>query len=144
VIVVDTNVVVQLLFGGAQRLALQKLRARDPEWSAPAILLSELRNVLVGHVRRGTITERRAVDMTEDASNLLAGRIGGVSPRETIAVALECQLSAYDAEFVVLARRLHVPLATLDRAILGGAPDVAVPPAVLAERLERSSPERFQ
>ena len=143
-IVVDTNVVVQLLFGGAQRLVLQKLRARDLEWGAPAILLSELRNVMVGHVRRGTITKRRAVDMTEDASTSLAGRISGVSSRETIAVALECHLSAYDAEFVVLARRLRVPLATLDRAILGGAPDVAVPPAILAARLEESGAERFQ
>ena len=36
--------------------------------------------------------------------------------------------SAYDAEFVVLARMLAVPLATLDREIFRGAADVAVLP----------------
>ena len=106
--------------------------------------MSELRNALLGFVRRGAITEEQAAAMTEDASAILGGRIAGVSGRQTIAAALECGLTAYDAEFVVLARRLRVPLATLDQAILSGAPDVAVAPVVLAERLEGLSPEHLQ
>jgi predicted nucleic acid-binding protein len=40
--------------------------------------------------------------------------------------AIQGNMSAYDAEFVVLARRLGVPLVTANQAILDGAPDIAV------------------
>jgi predicted nucleic acid-binding protein len=132
VIVVDTNVVVQLVAGGDRHAAAAALLRRDPMWSATPILMSELQNVLVGFVRRGALTEQQAVAMIEDATAILGGRIAGVSGRRTIAAALECGLTAYDAEFVVLARMLDVPLATLDAAILKGAPDVAVPLGALA------------
>lgn len=47
-IVVDTNVMVYLLTGtGPWEDAARLLRA-DPEWAEPPILLSELRNVVVG------------------------------------------------------------------------------------------------
>jgi predicted nucleic acid-binding protein len=41
--------------------------------------------------------------------------------------ALDLGLSAYDAEFVVLARALGTPLVTEDHQILEAAPGVAVP-----------------
>ena len=132
-IVVDTNVVVQLVAVGDEYAAAATLLRRDSAWSAPPILISELRNVLVGFVRRGALTQEQAAAMTEDASAILGGRIAGASGRQVIAAALECGLTAYDAEFVVLARRLRVPLATLDGGILKGAPDVAVSLSALAE-----------
>ena len=65
--------------------------------------------------------------LSDDACNVLGDRIAGTPGPLVIATALECGLSAYDAEFVVLARMLGVPLATLDKAILESAGDVAVP-----------------
>lgn len=126
---------VQLVAVGDEYAAAAELLRKDAAWSAPPTLMSELRNVLVGFVRRGAITEGQANAMAEDASGILGERIAGVSGRQSIAAALECGLTAYDSEFVVLARSLGVPLATLDRAILSRAPDVAVPARVLAERL---------
>ena len=41
----------------------------------------------------------------------------------------ETKLSAYDAEFVVLARHLGVRLVTQDKRMLKEAPDVALDPA---------------
>ncbi len=143
-IVVDTNVVVQFVAAGDEHAAAARLYRKDSTWSAPPILMSELQNVLVGFVRRGAITAGQATAMAEDASAILGERIAGVSGGQTIEAALECGLTAYDAEFVVLARRLRVPLATLDQAILSGAPDVAVAPAILAARLEGFGSERFQ
>ena len=56
----------------------------------------------------------------------MIGVADGVPHDRVIETALECGLTAYDAEFVVLARTLGVPLATSDREILEGAPDVAL------------------
>ena len=49
-IVVDTNVMVKLVVGGADGAEAARLYERDQEWAAPPILISELRNVLVGYM----------------------------------------------------------------------------------------------
>ena len=126
-IVVDTNVMVHLLLGGAHGEDATLLFERDPEWAAPVILTSELRNVLLGYVRRGDLTADQAKAMCDDAVEVLRGRTATVASGQVLDVALECGLSAYDAEFVALARTLGVPLITLDGRILREADDVAAP-----------------
>ena len=130
-IVVDTNVMVRLVVGGEQAAGAVRLLREDSEWAAPGILISELHNVLLGFVRRDAITSDQALAMSDDARSVLGDRIAGTPGSLVIATALKCGLSAYDAEFVVLARMLGVPLMTPDKAILESAGDVAVP---LADR----------
>ena len=126
-IVVDTNVIVHLLLGGEHGESAALLFDRDPEWAAPVILTSELRNVLLGYVRRGDLTPDQANAMCDDAAEVLRGRTATVPSGKVLDVALECGLSAYDTELVALARTLEVPLVTLDTRILREAADVAVP-----------------
>ena len=130
-IVVDTNVMVRLVVGGEDTADIAELFRQDTEWAAPGILMSELRNVLLGFVRRGVLTLRHAAEMSDDAAVVLGDRIARVDSTRVLETAMECGLTAYDAEFVVLARTLGVPLATLDKAILRGAAGVAVRPHVL-------------
>ena len=59
--------------------------------------------------------------MSDDAAVVLGDRIASVSGHQVIDIACECGLTAYDAEFVALARALGVPLATLDKAVLHSA-----------------------
>jgi predicted nucleic acid-binding protein len=125
-IVVDTNVMVDRLVGGKNGADAALLFESDPEWAAPTLLVSELRNVLLGYVRRGDLRADQAKAMYEDAAEILGGRITRVGGSQVIDIALECDLTAYDAEFVALARELGVALATSDKAILKGATDVAV------------------
>ena len=127
-IVVDTNVMVHLLAGeGARADGAASLLRRDPDWAAPPILLSELRNVLVGSVRRKLVERADAIAMLDDAALILQDRVVAVASAEVVRTALELELSGYDAEFVVLARALSVPLLTADEQILTAAPDVARP-----------------
>ncbi len=65
--------------------------------------------------------------MGDDAAQVLGSRIVGVPGGLVIDIALECGLTAYDAEFVAVARALDTRLITLNREILRGAPDVAIP-----------------
>jgi predicted nucleic acid-binding protein len=128
VIVVDTNVMVYLLSGVGPRAArAADLLLRDPEWAAPPILLCELRNVLVGSVRRGLVARADALSMHDDAALILGDRTAGVDGPAVLGAALDLNLSAYDAEFVVLARTLGTALVTEDREVLLAARDVAVP-----------------
>ncbi len=125
-IVVDTNVMVYLLTGAGPGAEAARLLRRDPEWASPPILLGELRNVLAGLLRQGRVEGSDAVAICEDAEAILGDRLASVPIAPVLRTAGESGLSAYDAEFVVLARTLGVPLMTADQAILEGAPDVAV------------------
>ena len=125
-IVVDTNVMTYLLMGGEGSADAALLFEQDPEWAAPVILMSGLRNVLLGFVRQGALVPDQAKAMSDDAGAILGDRIATVSSAQVFDVALECDLTAYDAEFVALARTLGVRLVTLDGAIMRGAADVAV------------------
>jgi predicted nucleic acid-binding protein len=63
-----------------------------------------------------------------DATTLLADRIVHLPGGDRVlSTALECHLSAYDAEFVVAAPSLGLKLVSAAQEILAGAPDVAVP-----------------
>ena len=88
-IVVDTNVVARFVVGGEDGADSTALLEQDAEWAAPGILVSELRNVLLGFVRRGTLTPGQAKAMCDDASLVLGGRIVSVSDSQVIDTALE-------------------------------------------------------
>ncbi len=125
-IVVDTNVMVHLVTRSAEygEKASALLRS-DPEWAAPPILLSELRNVVIGFVRRDWVEMTQAVAMHDDAVALLGDRITTVDGGEVLDVAASLGLSAYDAEFIVAAEALRCELYSLDQEILSAAPELA-------------------
>ena len=126
VIVIDTNVMVYLVTGstdhGDRAAALLRM---ESDWAAPSILLSELRNVLTGFVRRTWVELSDAKAMYDDALVILGDRIATVDGSEVLDVAASLGLSAYDTEFVVLARELECELVSADQGILAAASDVA-------------------
>jgi predicted nucleic acid-binding protein len=125
-IVVDTNVMVYLLTGAGPGEAAARLLGEDPEWTAPPILLSELRNVMVGLLRQEQLQPQDAAEICQDAGAILGDRVVSVSSAPVLNAAIAGGLSAHDAEFVALARVLGLSLVTADKAILQAAPDVAV------------------
>lgn len=125
-IVVDTNVIAYLFISCELTAQAESLLRREPNWAAPLLWRSEFRNVLATQVRRKSLTLELARALQAEAEDLMAGREYHVPSGEVLRLAAGSQCSAYDCEFVCLARQLQVPLVTSDRALLAGFPDNAI------------------
>ena len=121
-IVVDTNVIAYLLIAGQHTPAARATLLRDPEWAAPLLWRSEFRNVLALYLRKKQLTVAGAVSLCSAAESLLAGREHVVSSRDVLALASESGRSAYDCEFIAVARQLRQKLVTSDRSLLAAFP----------------------
>lgn len=127
-IVVDTSVIAYFMIPGDHTASAVQVRAEDPDWIAPSLWLSEFRNVLRNYLRAGTLRVESAVEIVVMAEKLMAGRSTGVDSAAVLVAASSLNCTAYDAEFVVLARAAGVRLVTTDRVLLDGIPETAVHP----------------
>ena len=125
-IVVDTDVIAYLLIPGQHTAAARTTLARDPEWAAPLLWRSELRNVLTLYLRKGELSLRQATTLQDTAEELLLSREHHVASHAVLALAKTSGRSAYDCEFIVTARHLNVKLVTSDRSLLASFPEDAV------------------
>ncbi len=126
-IVVDTNVTAYLLIPGQYTAAARASLVRDAEWAAPMLWRSEFRNVLALYVRKGELSLRHAITLQEMSEELLAGREYPVVSSEVLALASVSNRSAYDCEFIAVARQLDRKLVTSDRALLASFPGDTIP-----------------
>jgi predicted nucleic acid-binding protein len=126
-IVVDANVLIYLWVPGYDKLSPELLMA-DPEWHAPVIWLSEVRNVLLTHYRHRLIGEDDVLKTMSKIERQMLQNTHVVTSAEVFRVGLKYGISAYDGEYVSLARRLQVQLITHDHRLIKAIPDVAIPP----------------
>jgi len=125
-IVIDTNLIAYLLVKGEHSEPAVDVLLKDACWAAPLLWRSELRNVLVTCVRGGLTELSDAFRIMSEAESLMHGNEYAVASGDVLSLAVSSSCSAYDAEFVVLARGLGVPLVTTDRHLLESFPDTAV------------------
>jgi predicted nucleic acid-binding protein len=126
VIVVDTNVIHYCWVRGQNTEIAQAVRQKDPEWHAPILWRSELRNLLTTYLRRGMLTRAQIVGILSIADQALAEREHIISDGLVLDVIASSTLTAYDAEFVALATALSVPLVTADKGVLKAFPERAL------------------
>jgi predicted nucleic acid-binding protein len=127
-IVVDTNIIAYLYLPSAHSTQAEDALLRDPLWVAPLLWRSELRRVLTLYVRKKkTLSWADAQQIMEEALHLMQGREYETASHQVLSLAAASTCSAYDCEFVALAKDLNVPLITVDKQVLSQFPDVAVP-----------------
>ena len=125
-IVVDTNVIHYCWVSGQNTELAQSVWRRDPDWHAPFLWQSELRNILAAYLRRGMMSRQQINGILRAAGHALAQRSHHVGDAAVLDVIESSPLTAYDAEFVALAKGLSVPLVTADKAVLKAFPDRAL------------------
>lgn len=87
----------------------------------PVLWWFEVRNILVVAERRGRIDAASSVEFLDDLARLPI-RIDREPDGPTVmALARRHRLTAYDAAYLELARRMGAPLASLDRALIDAA-----------------------
>ena len=124
-IVVDTNVIHYCWVRGQNTEVAQAVRRKDPDWHAPILWRSELRNVLTAYLRRRLMSRIQIAEILRIADRAFVESEHIVGDDLVLDVVESSALTAYDAEFVALADALSVPLVTADKAVLKAFPNRA-------------------
>ena len=124
-VVVDTNIIAYLYISGARSQQVEKLLSVDSHWSAPVLWRSEFRSVLGRYLRKNFLSFDEVLLIMEQAEKLLTENEYEVPSVHIMQMVSSSNCSAYDCEFVALARYLGVPLVTADKKILRAFPAIA-------------------
>jgi predicted nucleic acid-binding protein len=126
VIVVDTNIILYLLLPNEKTQLAEELRARLPHWVAPPLWRSECRNALALYLRKSLISIDEAIALQIAAEEIMTPGEVEVSSRDVLTLASQSGRSAYDCEFVAVARSLDSILVTEDEPLRKAFPDTAI------------------
>ncbi len=126
-IVVDTNIIAYLFISGEYSKHAENVLLEDPQWAAPLLWRSELRSVLSQYIKKEFLSLADAVDIMENASQLMENNEYDVNSRLVLTLAEQSSLSAYDCEFIALARDLNVKFVTADQKIAEIFPELTFP-----------------
>lgn len=125
-IVVDTNVLAYAVLPGERTHAALAVALRDPEWVAPRLWRSELRNVLTTVMRAADMKLSLALAAFGAAEGLVEDVDVESFTEACLQIATRGAVSAYDAEFVLVAEQMGLTLVTGDRRLVRAFPDSAV------------------
>lgn len=121
-IVVDVNVIAYFLIEGDKTATARDLLRRDPDWRLPALWRHEYLNVLATFAREGGATVGEVRTLWRRGLELFGAREQGVDMEAALVLAAENRISAYDAQYITLARQLQTVCVTEDQRLLGQFP----------------------
>lgn len=127
-LVVDTNVLIELFVPSPVSQVVLDCRDADSDWWLPSLWVPEFRHVLLKFLRLGRLDLFTARNHLAVAEQRFLPRTMTVASAEALQLAHSHGCSSYDAEFVVLAQQLQCPLLTFDRKLVQLFPEVAVKP----------------
>jgi len=134
--VLDTNVVAYCFFPGRFSEDAIKLVGLVSDAPVPPLWQSEFRNVLTLYLRKELLSIEEAVEIYSLAEERLTVIQPDKPTPRVLKLVNNSSCSAYDCEFIDLARQLNTPLVTQDKKMLREFPDTAI---TIADALTNTS-----
>jgi len=125
-ITVDSNVIAYLFIEGNFSKKAKQLLKYDSVWIAPFLWRSEFRNVLMLYMRNNDLSKENALSIMNEAEEFMSGNEYEVNSFEILELVSQSKCSAYDCEFVALAKRLNMDFYTSDKKVLKEFPKIAL------------------
>ena len=125
-IVIDANILIYSLIECDHSPLIHKLREKDVDWRTAGLCLHETLNVLATYQRREVLTLTQCRELLAHADRFIKVAQCDVEMEAALAVAAEYAITGYDAQYVVLAQNLNVPLITEDRKLRKAVPGIAL------------------
>lgn len=123
-IVIDANVIAYLLIKGEYTNKAKKLLKDDVEWIAPQLWRSEFRNVLTTYIRNEYFDLSQSLFLMNKAEELMKDGEYTVYSKDVIELSAESGCSAYDCEYIALAKDMGVKLYSTDKKLIKAFPDI--------------------
>ena len=127
-IVVDTNILVHLYFHTDLYKPAEQLYKKDPAWCAPLLWRSEFLNVAALYFRKKLVTEKVIAESFTHANEIVDSYDVYQDPTQMVSIIISSNRSAYDCEYVTLAKKLNIPLLTYDKQLLTEFKEIAIKP----------------
>ena len=125
-IVADTNIISYLFLPTTYSEQASQLYKVDADWVAPELWRSEFRNVLALYMRQNILSLTEVMAIQDEAESMMNDREFSLPSIAVMNLIASSTCSAYDCEFVALARQLSVKLVTQDKKLLREFPQTAI------------------
>ena len=116
-IIVDTHILTALYIESEHTTAVESLLNIDCTWLAPISWRSEFRNILALYLHKKIISQQHSLNIMHEAEHLMSGNEYQPSSEIVLQLVNTSSCSAYDCEFVSLAKQFNVPLITQNQKI---------------------------
>jgi predicted nucleic acid-binding protein len=125
-IVVDVNVIAYRFIQGEKSALACRVQEQDPEWIVPGLWRHEFLNVLATTTRTAIFTAAEAFAVWQSAQQTLANSQRPVNYQRALACAVDYKISAYDAQYITLARSLNCLCISEDARLCKVFPGIAI------------------
>ncbi len=123
-LVADTNIFLAVALNEPERGHIIEATS-EAVLSAPEILPYEIGNALSAMIKRRQISGVEAL-AAEQAANLIPVKLVGIDIQEALDLAIEHNIYAYDAYFLICAKSLAQPIMSLDKKMRQVARDIGI------------------